>query len=152
MTNEIRTNETDQEKTDRENFEHVQHIAHEVEAYAAGRVYKCPECGEVFILDYGDDTPDVCPCCGDECGADAFAQLSLYDYFDDALDIEYRVDAQLQYRSVCVMIACGGPNIYIDTGSKNVELYWWSDRAEYRLLSDAVEAIDEIFEEMFNCR
>jgi hypothetical protein len=48
------------------------------------------------------------------------------------------------------MIACGGPNIYVDTASKAVELYWWGDRASYLLLSDTVDAIDECFSELFN--
>lgn len=146
-----KTAETEQEKTDRENRETCASIAHELEAYAEGRAYKCPECGEVIIVDDGEELPDVCPGCGEKVDSDDFEQLSVYDYFDDALDIEYRVGSDRQYRSVCVMVTCGGPNIYIDTSSKAVELYWWGDRAEYRLLSDTVEAIDDVFEELYNC-
>lgn len=39
---------------------------------------------------------------------------SLYDYFDDVYDIEYRIDGEGNYKSVSLMIACGGPNIYVD--------------------------------------
>ena len=49
------------------------------------------------------------------------------------------------------MVACGGPNIYVDTGSKAVELYWWTDRASYSLLSETAEAITAEFEELYNC-
>ena len=69
-------------------------------------------------------------------------QMTLYDYFEDCLDIEYRCDGRREYRSVRVMVTCGGPNIYIDTATKQVELYWWTDRASYPLAYDAVDAVD----------
>ena len=50
------------------------------------------------------------------------------------------------------MITCGGPNIYINTNNKRVELYWWGDTA-YAALSDrAVDAIDAYFEDGYNIR
>ena len=49
------------------------------------------------------------------------------------------------------MVACGGPNIYVDTGSGQVELYWWGDSAKWGIDRNAVVAIDEAFEELFNC-
>lgn len=138
--------ETAQEKTDRENHEHCERIAKELEAYAAGRVWRCPDCGEIIEIDDDDDGAPVCP----DCGA-ALEQCSLWDYFDDVYDIEYSIGGDMCYRSVRLMIACGGPNIYIDTGAKEVQLYWWTDRASYRLLSDTCEEIDSIFEEYFTC-
>lgn len=138
--------ETRQEKTDRENWEHCKRIAEDLEAYADGRVYCCPKCGA--------HVQDNCLFC--DCGeqVDLFGdweQMSLYDYFSDCLDIEYRCGSDREYRSVCIMVACGGPNIYIDTAEKAVLLYWWTDRARYYLSSDAVEAVDEWAEEYWNC-
>jgi hypothetical protein len=139
--------ETSQEKTDRENREHCKRIAEELEAYADGRVYKCPDCGECI-------TDDVLFCdCGRQVDLldDDWEQQSLYDYFSDCLDVEYRVGSDKEYRSVCVMVTCGGPNIYIDTESKAVELYWWGDRASYHILSDAVDAVDDWAREYWEC-
>lgn len=143
--------ETAQEKTDRENREHCQRIAEDVEAYAGGRVYKCPECGEEIEFPDGVGDKFKCTCCGEVNSVDGWEQLSLYDYFSDCLDIEYRCDSKREYRSVCIMVACGGPNIYIDTSSKAVELYWWTDRAEYPLSYSAVDAVNEWAEEYWNC-
>lgn len=151
---ESKTMETKQEQIDRKNFETCKRIGDEVEKIAAGSVYACPECGERIDtdgLEMDDDGYVICPECGKRIDLDNAEQYGLYDYFSDALDIEYRIGSDKQYRSACIMVACGGPNIYVDTGSKRVELYWWSDRASYRLASDSVDAIDEVFEEYYDC-
>ena len=76
---------------------------------------------------------------------------SLYEYFDDCLDIEYTIDSRGNYLGTCVWVGIGGPNIWIDTRDRVVKLAWGSERAECGIASDAAEAIDEIFEEMYNC-
>ena len=73
----------------------------------------------------------------------------LYDYFDDVLDIEYRIDGRGNYKSVRLMIAGGGPNIYVDTDDAYVKLYWGSTQASSPLSYTASDAIDDIFEDMY---
>ena len=152
--------ETRQERTDRENREHCKRIAEDVEAYASGDAYKCPHCGEVHNMDDYEETEHenedgctcyTCPSCGEEIEESDLEAVSLYDYFADCLDVEYRCGSDKEYRSVCIMVACGGPNIYIDTDEKAVLLYWWRDRARYYLSNDAVDAVDEWAEEYWNC-
>lgn len=152
--------ETYQETTDRENREHCKRIADELEAYAAGSAYKCPYCGNVHTWDEyeasehenaDEETAYTCPSCEWEINECDLEALSLYDFFADCLDIEYRCGSDREYRSVSIMVACGGPNIYIDTAEKAVLLYWWTDRARYYLSSEAVEAVDEWAEEYWNC-
>lgn len=135
-----------------ENREICKRIAEDIDAYAEGRVYRCPECGETIT------TPEEwsrekykCPCCKTVLEERDMEPLSMWDYFDDVFDIEYTVGSRKEYRGVRVMVACGGPNIYINTMTKNVELYWWTDSAHYPLSYDAVEAIDEYFCEVFEC-
>ena len=74
---------------------------------------------------------------------------NLYEYFEDALDIEYRISIDMEYKSVSIMIAYGGPSIYIDTDSKQVELYWWGDEEVYPIKQKVCDEIDEIFEEYY---
>lgn len=152
--------ETSPEKTDRENREHCKRIADELEAYAAGNVYKCPECGQEHAREDIEESEHedesgwaayTCPSCGAEIAENDWEQMSLYDYFSDCLDIEYRCGSDRAYRSVCIMVACGGPNIYIDTDEKAVLLYWWTNRARYYLSSDAVEAVDDWAREYWEC-
>lgn len=143
---------TSQEKTDCENRNHCKNIADDLESYANGLVYKCPECGETFempVASVGDKYK--CPCCHTVNEVDDFEQLSLYDYFEDALDIEFCIGSDKSYRSVQIMVAWGGPNIYINTGSKSVELYWWGDHATYPIDRDACDEIDAWAEEYYSC-
>lgn len=127
-----------------ENFEHCKSIAQELEKVYNGELFRCPECGE--LVEEG-----TCRC-GTEVNEETAEQMSLYEFFDDALDIEYICGGRKEYRHVRIMVACGGPNIFIDTAARAVKLYWWTDRAEYMLNSDVCDEIDSIFEEFFNCQ
>ena len=142
-----------QEQTDNENREHCKRIAEELEAYTEGKIYKCPICGELYSIDDAEETEDghKCPACDEEIEDGDEEQQSLYDYFNDVFDIEYRISGNREFRSVQIMVACGGPNIYIDTGTAQVELYWWTDRASYPISYNARDEIDAYFEDLYNC-
>ena len=121
----------------------------------AGKAYKCPECGELVGIEnlvYDEDAQTyTCTQCGetfDECDLEPVYML---DYFDDVLDIEYRIGSDREFLSVRLLVAYGGPNIYVDTWSQQVELYWWTDRASFPLSSEVCDQINTDFEELFNC-
>lgn len=137
---------------DDKNYNHCKGIANTVRDYANGRYYACPDCGEtIYTSENWLGEKYKCPNCGEVINYYDLRPLTLWDYFDDVFDIEYRIGSNKEYRSVRVMVACGGPNIYIDTASKNVGLYWWTESAHYPLDYDTVEEIDNYFEELFNC-
>ena len=146
--------ETEQERTDRENREHCKHIAKELEKYADGEVYRCTECGEICTIEEAEDEDGFTvykTSCG--CTLDYEPdQMSVYDFITDALDIEVSCSLDGEYRSARIMVTCGGPNIYIDTAHKAVELYLWTDRAEYPINYEAANALDEAIEELWRCR
>jgi hypothetical protein len=48
------------------------------------------------------------------------------------------------------MIVCGGPNVYINTNTASVELFWWNEKASYPLDYDVVDAINNYWEEYYN--
>lgn len=79
---------------------------------------------------------------GDECSA--------FDYLEDALDIEYIVNSKGEYLGARVLVAFGGPNIWVNTRTKTVEGHWWGDSA-YASFSDGI-GLDEALEELWNCR
>ena len=87
---------------------------------------------------------------GGKVGKDDECQ-SLYDYFDDVYDIEYRIDGSGKYRSVRLMIACGGPDIYVDTDDSYVKLYWGNAQVSAPISYDTSDAIDDIFQEYYTC-
>ena len=137
-----------QEKKGRlgENEAHCKRIAEKIEEYVSGNVRRCPDCGAEITRDWGD-VGDAFKC--SECGAvgdvDWWDVLSVWDYLSDVYNVEFRVNGKSvdDLRSVQIMVACGGPNIYLDTETKSVELYWWGDRASYPISYSVADALDE---------
>lgn len=121
-----------------ENIEICKRIAARLEACHNGDTYRCPHCGNV------EDTPLSICCCGDMGDFDEWDQVGLFDTMD-IYDIEYRIDADSEYRSVEVMVAGGGPTIYIDTQIRSIRLYWGGDEVMYPLSYEVSDAMDEMF-------
>ena len=130
-----------------EHDEHCKMIAEKLENYASGKVRKCPFCHTTYGED-GEEAPTICEECEDET-----EELGLMDFFENCFDIEYRVSSKdCDYiNSVKIMVACGGPNIYIDTATKNVELYWWTDSGKWSIDDDVCDEINELFNEFYHC-
>lgn len=76
--------------------------------------------------------------------------LSAFDYLSDALDIEYIVNSKGEYLGARILVAFGGPNIWIDTRRGMVDGHWWSDSARAGF-KDSI-GLDEALEELWNCR
>lgn len=144
------------QKEEDDNRETCKRIAEELEAYASGDCVKCPHCGEThYKYDFDEsenedgETVYTCPDCGEEVDDfDDLDMLSLYDYLSDNYGIEYRIGNSGELRSAEIMIACGGPNIYIDTDRRAVVLYWWGSSAEYPIncAADVDEYAAELWE------
>lgn len=145
-----------QEKKNRldENTAHCKHIANELDEYVSGNVRRCPDCGAEINRDW-DDVGDAfkCPECGAVGDPDWWDVLSVWDFLSDVLNVEFRTNGKSadDLRSVQIMVACGGPNIYLDTATKDVELYWWTEKARWPLSYAAVEALDEWAAEYWGC-
>ena len=136
-----------------ENFEHCKSIRERLEGYYNGEYYQCPECGEIVHIPDLDDTKlDECfrlPCgCAIEDYDDLYS-LSVYSFFDDRFDTIYYFGEDGDMRGVRILIAFGGPNIYVDTYRKTVELFWWTETATVDLEQELCEDITEIFEDMY---
>lgn len=142
---------TRQELTDEENRDHCRRIAEDLEAYAEGRVYRCPECGETVSFPDGMGDKYRCPHCENVADIDEYEPLGLWDYLSDVYDVEYYIGGDKEVRGVRVMVACGGPNIYIDSKRRKVELYWWTDYAEWPLYSEVCDELDQWAEEYWGC-
>ena len=138
-----------------ENTAHCKHIAEKLDAYVNSEVRRCPDCGEEIHRTDWDEVGDLfrCPECGAVGDPDWWDVLSVWDYLSDVYNVEFRTNGKKadDLRSVQIMVACGGPNIYLDTASGDVELYWWSDRARWPMSRAAVEALDEWAAEYWGC-
>ena len=136
-------------ETEKENRDRCKRISEELDEYATGSVARCPNCGEVHnISDAGDYFK--CPDCGEVSDVDDWDICGMYDYFEDFLDMDFVTNYRKKYKACRVLVAYGGPNIYIDTLSGAVELYWWGDRASFPLSRDTMDAVDEWAEDYYN--
>lgn len=77
-------------------------------------------------------------------------EFSAYDYLQDALDIEYIVSGKGEYRGARILVAFGGPNIWVDTKRGIVEGAWWGDYAT-ALFTDNL-GLDEALQELWESR
>lgn len=143
--------ETSREKAQRENENHVESIALELECYVNGDYYRCPECGQTVSFPDGVGDKYRCPHCKNTADIDVYEPLSIWDYLQDVYDVEYYIGGNRELRGVRVMVACGGPNIYIDSKRRKVELYWWTERAEWPIYSEVADALDQWADEYWGC-
>ena len=72
---------------------------------------------------------------------------------EHCLDIQYIVDKDKKYLGARVLVAFGGPNIWIHTQYKEVEGYWASEKATayyHNQHSSILDELDELAEEYYN--
>jgi hypothetical protein len=86
-----------------------------------------------------------------ELGLDIIDPMTGMDYLADALDIQYIVDGNKEYLGARVLVAFGGPNIWIDTLNNRVEGAWCSDKATIYYNHDLMD-IDDALRELWECK
>ena len=67
----------------------------------------------------------------------------------EAYSLQYTINGDGTYLGVKVMLAGGGPTVWLDTYQEEIRGYWGSDKYT-RIISD-FEYIDEYWEEMYKC-
>ena len=76
-------------------------------------------------------------------------EMSAFDYLQDALDIEYIVNGKREYLGARVLVAFGGPNIWVDTRRGIVEGAWWNKHATAPFTDNI--GLDEALEILWKC-
>tara|TARA_R100001443_G_scaffold109264_1_gene120467 strand:- start:642 stop:1058 length:417 start_codon:yes stop_codon:yes gene_type:complete len=137
------TNATINTKTDLQ--QHVESIANDLQQGIEHEF--CPDCGS-------QDFDQSC------CDAYQLPQadgtylrqiMSGFDYLSDALDIQYIVTGSREYVAARILVAFGGPNIWINTQTKQVEGYWWGETAFQNYFADEMD-IDGTCRELWECK
>jgi predicted RNA-binding Zn-ribbon protein involved in translation (DUF1610 family) len=123
----------------------VNHIVNQIENSAD--VESCTHCGTNLALwaegDYSQDCPD--------CGEEIAREMNGYDYLSDVLDIEYIVGSdKTTLLGARILVTFGGPNIWINTKTKQVEGAWWGESVTRSYHSDAMD-LEGTVEELFAC-
>lgn len=101
----------------------------------------CTECG----ADLHEDSP-TCP----ECEHENCATLSGFDYITDVLDVNWLLDSKREFKGARLLVAFGGPNIWIDTAKQTVEGHWWGDSFTASYARDGMD-IQGACAEWFDC-
>lgn len=115
------------------NIDRCKYYAHTLDMIATGELYR-DEDGELRE----SDSPE-----------EDWEQVGFYDYLEGAYDIRYLIGSDMEYIGCKIMVACGGPNIWIDTETCSVNLYWWGESASYDLRRSTVDELDDVMRELY---
>ena len=68
-------------------------------------------------------------------------------WMEDTYDIRYLVDREKRYMGAEIMVAGGGPTIWVNTYTKEVEGYWGGDKVTEPFIDEI--GLDDYCEEMY---
>ena len=66
------------------------------------------------------------------------------DYREDVLDFEWIFNGDKTLKGARILVAFGGPNIWINTVTEQVEGYWWSDTVILSYHNDELDLADTV--------
>ena len=73
-----------------------------------------------------------------------------FDDGNDIYDIEWITHQDHSYKAARLLVAGGGPNIWVNLQDKNVEGYWGSDRVIEPFIDEI--GLDDYLEDLHACR
>ena len=71
------------------------------------------------------------------------------EWMEGTYDIRYYVDSSKRYLGAEIMVAGGGPTIWVNTYTKEVEGYWGCDKVREPFIDNL--GLDDYCEEMYGC-
>ena len=72
---------------------------------------------------------------------------SVASWMEDTYDIRYYIDSSKRYLGAEILCAGGGPTIWVNTYTKEVEGYWGGDRVNISFCDNL--GLDDYCEEMY---
>jgi hypothetical protein len=75
-------------------------------------------------------------------------EFNAFDYLEGVLDVNWILNSDRSIRGAELLVAFGGPNIYVNTVTKTVTGYWGGDQATATFL-DSVD-LDEAINTWYN--
>ena len=74
-------------------------------------------------------------------------EITASEWMQDVYDIRYIVDREKRYYSAELLVAGGGPTIWVNLNTKEVEGYWGGDRVTEPFIDNL--GLDDYCEEMY---
>lgn len=62
----------------------------------------------------------------------------------EALDVEYRLDGDLDLKNIIITLTTGGPRIDVDLGNYRIDGYWGGESVDYPIFEKETEARGKI--------
>ena len=76
-------------------------------------------------------------------------EQSAGDWMEDVYDIRYIVDREKRYLGAELMVAGGGPNIWVNLQTNTVDGYWGCDKVTWGFVDNI--GLDDYLEEIYDC-
>lgn len=125
-----------------ENTQRCKEIADDLKKIADGAYCRPEDEDDGTDMGLWIDTPE-------EGVPEGYVEVTIDDYLDENYGVRTTISDDGEVFSTSVCVAWGGPNIYIDTGSGAVEMYWWSTRCCYPIPGSVANMIDDWAQERF---
>ena len=71
----------------------------------------------------------------------------VHEWMNDVYDIEWITSQDHSYKAARLLVAGGGPNIWVNTQTRTVDGYWWGDTCKYPFEDNL--GLDEYLEEIY---
>ena len=69
------------------------------------------------------------------------------EWMEGVYDIRYIVDREKRYFSAELMVAGGGPTVWVNLNTMEVEGYWWGDKVQEPFIDNL--GLDDYCEDMY---
>ncbi len=74
----------------------------------------------------------------------------VHKWMDDVYDIEWITHRDHTYKAARLLVAGGGPNIWVNLLSNTVDGYWASDKCTWGFIDEI--GLDDYLEELHSCK
>ena len=74
---------------------------------------------------------------------------TAHEWMEGVYDIEWITHQDKSYKAARILVAGGGPNIWVNLQTNTVQGYWWGDYCEHSFQDNI--GLDQYLEEIFEC-
>jgi len=75
--------------------------------------------------------------------------IYMQDFMEGVYDIEWITHQDKTYKAARLLVAGGGPNIWVNLQTNTVDGYWWGDHCTHRFEDNI--GLDEYLEDLHAC-
>jgi hypothetical protein len=83
-------------------------------------------------------------------GGEAIELQTAHEWMEDVYDIQWITNQDHKYQGARLLVAGGGPNIWVNMNTHEVEGYWWGDHCKVPFVDNL--QLDEYLEELHACK